>query len=102
MVQACIRGPNLQAHFFRDHENPKDRSTPIREVDFVAEKIDGAVLPVEVKFRKKIDSADKAGVRLFMERYPSPVGVMVTRELMHLDEQARILCIPLQSFLLAF
>src|SRR5207244_576523 len=51
LAQSVIRGPNLQVHFFRDYENPSDRRTKMREVDFVAEHTSGEVLPIEVKFR---------------------------------------------------
>jgi predicted AAA+ superfamily ATPase len=71
-------------------------------VDFVAERVDGAVLPVEVKFRKKIDARDLDGLRYFMRRFASPCGVVVTRDLSRWDVGERILCVPLPSFLLAF
>jgi predicted AAA+ superfamily ATPase len=64
--------------------------------------LDGAVLPVEVKFRKRIDAVDLEGLRHFMRRFSSPSGVVVTRELSRWDAQDRILYIPLQNFLLAF
>jgi predicted AAA+ superfamily ATPase len=49
LVQGCIRDHNLQVHFFRDFEKPGDRRSRVHEVDFVAERIDGAVLPLEVR-----------------------------------------------------
>lgn len=102
LVQSVIRGPNLQVHFFRDYEDPRNRQSPTREVDFVAEDLSGAVLPLEVKFRKTISGEDFRGLRLFMQRYQSPFGLMVTRELYEWRESERILCVPLLEFLCAF
>jgi predicted AAA+ superfamily ATPase len=107
MVQAAIRGPNLQVHYYRENENPRDRKSRIMEVDFVAERIDGQVVPIEVKFRKRIDAADWAGITHFRRRFDSPVGVLVTRDADQLGIsgdplQSGKLQIPLQDFLLAF
>ncbi|MBI4230607.1 MAG: ATP-binding protein [Planctomycetes bacterium] len=102
LVQTVIRGPNLQVHYYRDHADPADPRSPLREVDFVAERMDGTVVPVEVKFRRKIDPEDTSGVRHFMGKFKSPFGVVVTRDLTHWAPGGRILCIPLQNFLLAF
>jgi hypothetical protein len=76
-------------------------------VDFVAERIDGQVVPIEVKFRKRIDAADWAGITHFRRRFDSPVGVLVTRDANLLgisgdSWQYGKLQIPLQDFLLAF
>jgi hypothetical protein len=57
---------------------------------------------VEVKFRKRIDAPDLDGLRHFMRKFASPCAVVVTRDLSRWDAEARILYIPLQSFLLAF
>lgn len=104
LAQGVIRGHNTQVHFFRDFEDAGNRRSPVREVDFVAERADGAVLPIEVKFRKRIDAEDLAGIRLFMARYGElcPLGIVVTRETSRWDPQGRLLFIPLQNFLLAF
>jgi predicted AAA+ superfamily ATPase len=74
----------------------------VHEVDFIAERIDGAVLPVEVKFHKRIDPADIAGVRHFFSKFECPLFVVVTRDLSRWDERERVLYVPLQNFLLAF
>ncbi len=55
IAQGVIRDHNLQVHFFRDFESPGDRHSDIVEVDFVAERVDGAIAPIEVKFRKRVD-----------------------------------------------
>ncbi len=102
LVQGVIRGHNLQVHFYREFENTNDRRSRQYEVDFVAERVDGAVLPVEVKFRKRIDGGDLDGLRYFMRKFGSPCGVVVTRDLSRWDEKDRVLYVPLPSFLLAF
>jgi uncharacterized protein len=102
LVQGVIRDHNLQVHFFRDYEDPGNRRSPVREVDFVAEKLDGSVVPIEVKFRKRIQEEDLAGLKLFTSRHKCPLSVVVTRDMSKWDKDRRILFIPLQSFLLAF
>ncbi|HVZ71712.1 MAG TPA: ATP-binding protein [Polyangia bacterium] len=101
LVQGSIRDAGLQVHFFRDFENPADRRSPIREVDFVAERLDGTVLPIEVKFRKKIGADDLIGLELFRARFKGAPPILITRETSRW-ELDRILHIPLQNFLLAF
>jgi predicted AAA+ superfamily ATPase len=102
LVQGVIRDANLQVHFYREVEDPDDRRSRQHEVDFVAERVDGSVLPIEAKFRKRIDAPDLDGLRYFMRKFASPSGVVVTRDLSRWDADERILYIPLQSFLLAF
>ena len=102
LVQGVIRDHNLQVHFFRDYEDPKNRRSPLREVDFVAEAIDGAVVPVEVKFRRKIDPADLAGLATFRKRFRPPMSIIVTRDRCEWNRDEKMLFMPLQSFLLAF
>ncbi len=102
LVQRVIRDYNLQVHFFRAYEDPQNRRSRIFEVDFVAEKLDGTVLPIEVKFRKRIDERDVDGLLFFRKRFGSDRAIVVTRELSRWDERNRILYIPLQNFLLAF
>jgi predicted AAA+ superfamily ATPase len=102
LVQSVIRDVNLQVHFFRDHENPRDRRSPIHEVDFVAERIDGATLPIEVKFRRKIDGSHLRGLETFRARYDNPFSILVTRDRFDWSPLLGVLSTPLQSFLLAF
>jgi predicted AAA+ superfamily ATPase len=102
LVQAPIRDHNLSVHYYRDYDDPADRHSTIHEVDFIAERLDGTVLPVESKFRKKIDVDDAATVGHFMEKFNAPLGVVVTRELSAFDEIQRLLFIPLQDFMVAF
>jgi predicted AAA+ superfamily ATPase len=102
LVQRSIRDYNLQVHFFRDFEDPKNRRSRVFEVDFVAERLDGEVLPIEVKFRKRIDRPDIDGIRYFQKRFGAKRAVVVTRELSRWDRESSILYMPLQNFLLAF
>ncbi len=102
LAQTVIRDHNLQVHFFRDFEDPGNRRSRVEEVDFVPERLDGQVFPVEVKFRKRIQVEDIAGVRHFRKRFGSPSAVVVTRDSSGWDAKERILYLPLQDFLLAF
>lgn len=71
------------------------------EVDFVL-TVGEQRIPIEVKYRRRIDFNDTIGLRSFIEKvhYHAPFGVLVTM----LDEPAtddpRIVSIPLSSFLL--
>jgi hypothetical protein len=60
------------------------------------------VLGRRVKFRKRIDADDLDGLRYFMRKFASPCGVVVTRDASRWDDEARVLHVPLPSFLLAF
>jgi hypothetical protein len=102
LVQSVIRGPNLQVHFFRDHLNPKDRRTALCEVDFVPEHLSGAVVPIEVKFRRSISPNAFAGLIAFMRRFKPAYGIMVTRDSYEWRDDLKVLCVPVLEFLLAF
>lgn len=102
LVQGVIRDHNLQVHFYRDYEDPGDRRSIVHEVDFVPERADGAVLPVEVKFRKSVALGDLAGIRHFQALFKPEQGIVVTRDLSRWDPETRLLYVPLQNFLLAF
>lgn len=102
LAQSVLRGTGLQVHFYRDYEEPGNRRSPMIEVDFVAENIDGVVIPIEVKFRRRLDSEDLGGVRHFMDRFGSPFGLVVTRDDFRCEDRERIICVPLLDFLLCF
>lgn len=102
LAQSVIRGPNMQVHFFRDYEKPRNRMSKIREVDFVPENLKGQVVPLEIKFRVQIRDTDYLGLITFMERYKSSYGIMVTRDTYEWRADLRVLCVPLLEFLLAY
>ena len=85
---------NLGVHHF-----PERGSEP--EVDFVLTVGDQRI-PVEIKYRRRIDHADTRGLRAYIEKtvYNAPFGVLVTL----LDEPGsddpRIVSLPLSSLLL--
>ena len=101
LVQTVIRDVDLAVHFARERLDPKDRRSAFTEVDFVAERTDGAVLPIEVKFRRTIDRDDVLGLARFIERHGSQWGLLVTRDTYRAVEN-KVLQIPLCEFLLAF
>lgn len=102
LVQSVLRGPNLQVHFYRDYSVPDDRRSPIEEVDFVLEAIDGRVIPVEVKFRKNVQPDDERALRSFMRRFGASFGILVTRDTFRCEENDPVLLVPLLDLLLAF
>jgi predicted AAA+ superfamily ATPase len=102
LAQSVIRGPNVQVHFFRDHEKPGNRMSKIREVDFISEDLRGQVIPIEIKFRRSITDDDFTGLSTFVRRFGPRYGLMVTRHTYEWRGDLRILCVPLLEFLLAF
>lgn len=102
LVQGCIRDHNLRVYYYRDYEDPNNRRSRMAEVDFVAERVDGTVLPIEVKFRKQVDPDDLFGVELFQKRFNAPLSVVVTRDKYTWNESKQLLFIPIDAFLLAF
>ncbi|MEX2116151.1 MAG: AAA family ATPase [Bacteroidota bacterium] len=81
------------AHFPERNDEP--------EIDYVL-TVGEQRIPIEVKYRRRIDHQDTLGLRSFIERahYNAPFGILVTM----LDEVAtddpRIVSIPLSSLLL--
>jgi predicted AAA+ superfamily ATPase len=71
------------------------------EVDFIL-TVGNQRIPIEVKYRRRIEYADTIGLRSFMEKvhYNAPFGILVTL----FDEQAsddpRIVSLPLSTLLL--
>jgi predicted AAA+ superfamily ATPase len=102
LAQSVLHGHNLQFHFYRDYDNYKRREGPIREVDFIVEDTSGAVVPIEIKFRKKIQSDDFDGLAHFMRRFKASHGIMVTRDHYQWRADLHVLCVPIMEFLLAF
>lgn len=74
---------------------------PEPEVDFVLTVGDQRI-PVEVKYRRRIDHADTRGLRSFIEKaaYNAPFGILVTQLDNPGSEDPRIVSLPLSSLLL--
>ncbi|MBF0476866.1 MAG: DUF4143 domain-containing protein [Deltaproteobacteria bacterium] len=87
-----IPGLNV-AHFPERGDEP--------EVDFVL-TIGEQRIPVEVKYRRRIEHRDTIGLRAFIERvhYNAPFGVLVTLTDDPGSDDPRIISIPLSSLLL--
>ncbi len=85
---------NLGVHHF-----PERGSEP--EVDFVLTVGDQRI-PVEVKYRRRIDHADTRGLRAFIEKsvYNAPFGVLVTLTDDSGSDDPRIVSMPLSTLLL--
>ena len=71
-----------------------------REIDFIAHLGGKKYLPVEVKFRTSID--DVASIQYFLKEYSQNFGIVVTKDFHKVEEDQRILFIPLSIFLLFF
>lgn len=101
LVQTIIRDADLTVHFYRERVVPNDRRSPFEEVDFVAERTDGTVLPLEVKFRRRVDESDLQGMRRFIDRYRPAWGLVATRETFKPATDG-IMLVPLRDLLLAY
>lgn len=71
------------------------------EVDFVL-TIGEQRIPVEVKYRRRIDHADSLGLRAFIEKahYNAPFGILVTMGDEQASDDPRIVSLPLSTLLL--
>jgi predicted AAA+ superfamily ATPase len=95
----------VAGHFFKSIINlgvnhfPERGSEP--EVDYVLTVGDQRI-PVEIKYRKRIDHTDTRGLRAFIEKsvYNAPFGVLVTLTDDLVVDDPRIVCLPLSSLLL--
>lgn len=71
------------------------------EVDFVV-TIGEQRIPIEVKYRRRIDYRDTVGLRAFIEKavYNAPFGVLVTLGEEAAVDDPRIVSLPLSTFLM--
>ena len=96
---------SVVGHFFKSIINldvayfPETGAEP--EVDFVL-TIGEQRIPVEVKYRRRIDHGDSRGLRAFIEKshYHAPFGLLVTLGDDPGSEDPRIVSLPLPSLLL--
>ena len=92
-------------YFFRSIHGLDVAHFPARsaepEVDFVL-TVGEQRIPVEVKYRRRIDYADTHGLRSFMEKahYNAPFGILITLLDETTVEDPRIVSIPLSTLLL--
>jgi predicted AAA+ superfamily ATPase len=59
-------------------------------------------IPIEVKYRKRIDAKSLNGLRHFLDKpiYNAPFGVLVTLTDDVMVDDPRIVCVPLSTLLL--
>jgi predicted AAA+ superfamily ATPase len=97
---------SVAGHFFKSIFNLDVSHFPERgaepEVDYVL-TIGDQRIPVEIKYRRRVDFADTRGLRSFIERsvYNAPFGVLVTQtdDVPTVDDP-RIVCLSLSSLLM--
>jgi predicted AAA+ superfamily ATPase len=82
-------GRESKVFYWRDRKD--------HEVDLVIDTPKGPI-PIEVKFRKRIDSEDFTGLLAFNKVYATPISMMITEDA--LDIRDRIILIPTWMFLL--
>lgn len=85
---------NLGVHHF-----PERGSEP--EVDFVLTVGDQRI-PVEIKYRTRVDHGDTRGLRSFIEKsvYNAPFGLLISQNDAAYSDDPRIVTMPLSSLLL--
>ena len=96
---------SVAGQFFKSIINLDVRHFPERnaepEVDYVLTLGDQR-LPLEIKYRRRIDHADTRGLRAFIEKsvYNAPFGVLVTQGDDTIIDDPRIVALPLSTLLL--
>lgn len=96
---------SVAGYFFRSIMNLGVAHFPQRdaepEVDFVL-TVGVQRIPVEVKYRRRIDYNDTRGLRAFIEKahYDAPFGVLVTLTDEVASDDPRIVSLPMSSLLL--
>ena len=96
---------SVVGYFFRSIINLDVAHFPERgaepEVDFVL-TVGEQRIPVEVKYRRRIDHRDTFGLRAFIEKafYNAPFGVLVTLNDEPATDDPRIISLPVSSLLL--
>jgi predicted AAA+ superfamily ATPase len=58
----------------------------------------GMAIPIESKYRNRISSDDLNGLEISIERFNSPFGILINKNL--LEVRGKILLVPLWLFLL--
>ena len=92
-------------YFFESIINLNVRHFPERsvepEIDFIL-TVGEQRIPVEIKYRGRIDYTDSKGLRMFIEKphYNAPFGIMVTLTDDSGSDDPRIVSIPLSTLLL--
>ncbi|NLH49066.1 MAG: ATP-binding protein [Myxococcales bacterium] len=71
------------------------------EIDFVITLGDQRI-PIEVKYRRRIDFNDTIALRSFIEKahYNAPFGLLITQNDLSASDDPRIVSLPLSSFLM--
>ncbi len=96
---------SVAGYFFKSIVNLDVAHFPERgaepEVDYIL-TIGEQRIPVEIKYRRRIDHADTRGLRAFIEKavYNAPFGVLVTMTDEPATDDPRIVSLPLSSLLL--
>lgn len=96
---------SVTGYFFRSIINLEVAHFPERgaepEIDYVL-TIGEQRIPVEVKYRRRIDYKDTLGLRSFIEKvhYNAPFGILVTMMDEPASDDPRIISLPLSSLLL--
>lgn len=96
---------SVAGHFFKSiinlgvHHFPERAAEP--EVDYILTVGDQRI-PVEIKYRQRIDYGDTRGLRAFIEKsvYNAPFGVLVTRTDDYVSDDPRIVAVSLPNLLL--
>ncbi len=114
--ESLVASPHLQdlagriaesvaGYYFRSIVNLDVAHFPERptepEVDFVI-TVGEQRIPIEIKYRRRIEHRDTRGLRTFIEHshYNAPFGILVSLEDGYVSDDPRIVAMPLSSLLL--
>jgi uncharacterized protein len=72
------------------------------EIDFIVHAGAGKYIPIEVKYRDRVDKADFRTIRNFCTTYKCGQGIIVTKNWDDFGNKERLFHVPLPHFLLLF
>jgi predicted AAA+ superfamily ATPase len=100
VVETVVYDHAKRLRFFL--ENAREHSLfywkyQLKEVDIIL-PVGKIAIPIEIKYQNAISKSDVLSVKKFMERYNSPFGLIITKDLLKFEEN--IFYLPLWIFLI--
>jgi hypothetical protein len=96
-----VAGHLVEATIANNLENISFWRTPHHEIDFII-KSDNKIIPIEVKYKTRIDKSDIKSILKFMEEFHLKKGYIITKDLLEQQKinENELIFIPAWLFLL--
>jgi len=96
-----VAGHLVEATIANNLENISFWRTPHHEIDFII-KSDNKIIPIEVKYKTRIDKSDIKSILKFMEEFQLKKGYIITKDLLEQQKinENELIFIPAWLFLL--